>query len=839
MLHNIIQQHIAIFQAKIRNFGTEFAFLQYTKRVFMKTKPDLSPAGIFHIDLPAIDNNTRLSADDIADFPVLPTRNLVLFPSVASPIKIGRPDSLTTVKSAERMGSLIAIVCQIDPSVESPDIEQLYKIGVIARVIKVLELPDGTTTALVTALTRCEILGKGRGNDPENFPLTASIKDLRDFMPHSETSVNRLHTYATEIKNVTLGLTDDNSDGENLVELVMNLRNMEKPEDIINLVATHIPVKPEMKITMLETGSVINRAKMLLEELVKQEEMVKMARKLHQTARDSFDEQQRRAFLQRQMEAIDQELNGEESEISQLSQRAETLALPDKVKEVFAKELNKLARLNPQTPDYSVQYSYLETVLDLPWGKYSSLDTTLPKAREILNSGHYGLDKVKQRIIEQVALVLNNPDGKSPIICLVGPPGVGKTSLGKSIAEALGRQFQRISLGGLHDEAEIRGHRRTYIGAMPGRIMEAIKRAGTANPVLMLDEIDKIGKDYKGDPEAAMLEVLDSEQNQKFHDNYIDIDFDLSKVLFIATANTLSSLSRPLLDRMEVIDLSGYIVEEKVEIARRHLIPKALKELSLEDKFFGITDEALVRLIEDYTAESGVRQLDKSLRSLMRKIIVKRLSEEDFPVPVTPEDLKDFLGRAIYSGEKYTDNNYPGVVTGLAWTAAGGEILFIESSIATAKSEKLTLTGNLGDVMKESATIALQYIKAHAATLGLASEVFDTSHLHVHVPEGAIPKDGPSAGITMATSILSAFTGQKVRNRVAMTGELTLRGKVLPVGGIKEKILAAKRAGITDIVLSKENRKDIEEIDSRYLEGLEFLYVENMGEVFDFALVKE
>lgn len=802
----------------------------------MKNKPDLSPSGILHIDLPTFDNSISLSSNDLTDFPVLPTRNLVLFPTVASPIKIGRPDSLTTVKSAERTGRPIAIVCQLDPAVENPGIDQLHKYGVIARVIKVLELPDGTTTALVAAFTRCEILGSGLQSDLANFPLTASIKDLREYMPRGEESLNKLESYASEIKNVTLSLTDAGGDSDSQIELMMTLRNIEKPQEIINLVSTHLPVSPEVKIKLLESGSVINRAKMLLAELVKHEEMVKIARKLHQTARDSFDEQQRRAFLQRQMEAIDQELNGDDSEISQLSHRAESLNLPENVKAVFDKELNKLARQNPQTPDYTVQYSYLETILDLPWGKYSTLDTTLNKAKEILNNSHFGLDKVKQRIVEQVALVLNNPEGKSPIICLVGPPGVGKTSLGKSIAESLGREFQRISLGGLHDEAEIRGHRRTYIGAMPGRIIEAIRRAGTANPVLMLDEIDKIGKDYKGDPEAAMLEVLDSEQNQRFHDNYIDIDFDLSKVLFIATANTLQSLSRPLLDRMEVINLAGYIVEEKVEIARRHLIPIALNELSLDREYFEITDEALTALVEEYTAESGVRQLDKNLRSLMRKIIVRRLSGEEYPCPITPQDLKEFLGPAIYSGEKYTDNNYPGVVTGLAWTAAGGEILFIESSIASAKSEKLTLTGNLGDVMKESATIALQYIKAHASELGIDSSVFETSHLHIHVPEGAIPKDGPSAGITMATSILSAFTGRKVRNRVAMTGELTLRGKVLPVGGIKEKILAAKRAGITDIVLSKDNRKDIEEIDAKYLQGLQFHYVENVSEVFSYAV---
>ncbi len=800
----------------------------------MKNKPKISSAGIVHIELPLNDEKLQPGVANFSSCPILPTRNLVLFPTVASTIKIGRSDSLTTIKAAEQHGHAIAIVCQLDPEIESPSINDLYKYGVIARVIKVLEMPDGTTTALVVALNRCEILGPGSEN--ALYPLTASVKELRDFMPHAEESINKLNSYAAEIANVTSELAEGLTEGEAQVELMMNLRNIDKPQDIINFVSTHVPLALELKFNLLANGSLLNRAKTLLAELVKHEEMMKIAKKLHQTARDSFDEQQRRAFLQRQMEAIDQELNGDESEIAQLAQRAEEANMPANVKEIFDKELNKLARQNPQSPDYTVQYAYLETLIELPWGKYTTLETTLPQAKETLNARHYGLDKVKQRIIEQVALVLNNPDGKSPIICLVGPPGVGKTSLGKSIAEALGRTFQRISLGGLHDEAEIRGHRRTYVGAMPGRIIEAIRRAGTANPVIMLDEIDKIGKDYKGDPEAALLEVLDSEQNIKFHDNYIDIDFDLSKALFIATANTLSSLSRPLLDRMEVIDLSGYIVEEKIEIARRHLIPTALDELSLKAEDFTITDEAISSIIENYTAESGVRQLDKNLRSLMRKVIVKRLSDESYPNPILPENLTDFLGASIYSGEKYTDNNYPGVVTGLAWTAAGGEILFIESSIATAKTEKLTLTGNLGDVMKESATIALQYIKAHAKELGISPEVFDSSHLHIHVPEGAIPKDGPSAGITMATSILSAFTNRKVRNRVAMTGEMTLRGKVLPVGGIKEKILAAKRAGITDIVLSTENRKDIDEIDSKYLSGLQFHFVENISQVFEFAL---
>lgn len=790
-------------------------------------------SGIVHIDIKKIDNINKPSSFDLDCFPVLPTRNLVLFPGVVSPIKIGRQQSLSTVKTAEEKSIPIAIFCQKDPADNQPEIDDLYNIGVIAQVIKVLELPDGTTSALVSAIDKCQILAPA---PPTNdFTLNASIKVIRESLPRVESTRQKFELLANEAKNITINLAEATSDNDGPVELLMNLRNSESPQEIVNLISTHFPESPSIKYELLKENSLTKRASMLLETLVRHEEMLKIARKVHESAKESFDEQQRRAFLQRQMEAIDHELNGDDSETSKLEQRAQSLNLPDNVRELFGKELAKLQRNNPQSPDYAVQYAYLETLLDLPWGQYSEGQSSLTDASDILDSQHFGLEKVKERIVEQVALLINNPDGKSPIICLVGPPGVGKTSLGKSVAESLGRKFQRISLGGLHDEAEIRGHRRTYIGAMPGRIIDAIKRAGSCNPVLMLDEIDKIGKDYKGDPEAALLEVLDPEQNCKFHDNYIDVDFDLSKVLFIATANNISNLSRPLLDRMEIIDLAGYIPEEKIEIARRHLLPKVLDELSLPADEFSISDEALLAIINDYTAESGVRQLEKALRSIIRKIIVSRLKGQSYPKPIVPENLKDLLGAKIYSREKLTNDNYVGVATGLAWTAAGGEILFIESSISQSKAEKLTLTGNLGDVMKESATIALQYIRSHAKDFGIDPTVFDTSHLHIHVPEGAVPKDGPSAGITLATSILSAFTEKTVRTHLAMTGELTLRGKVLPVGGIKEKILAAKRAGITDIILCEDNKKDIEEIPSLYLNGLNFHYVTDVKEVFAIA----
>ncbi len=548
----------------------------------------------------------------------------------------------------------------------------------------------------------------------------------------------------------------------------------------------------------------------------------------------------RQAFLHQQMEAIRQELYGDtDDDRESLRKRSEEVAFSEAARKVFDKELDKLGRLNPQSPDYAVQFSYLETLLDLPWLKYSELNTDLELARETLDVDHYGLTKVKERILEQIAVLMNNPSGKAPILCLVGPPGVGKTSLGRSIAAALGRSYQRVSLGGLHDEAEIRGHRRTYIGAMPGRIIDAIKRAGDSNPVLLLDEVDKIGSDFKGDPSAALLEVLDPEQNCRFHDNYIDVDYDLSKVLFIATANTLSTLSQPLLDRMEIINLAGYLLEEKVEIAMRHILPTLREENNLKPKEVNVTPEAVAEIVEKYTSESGVRQLEKELSTIVRKVILAKMLGKKVPAKIGPKHLKEFLGVEKFSKDRYEGNEFAGVVTGLAWTAVGGEILFIESSLSKIKGDKLTLTGNLGNVMKESATIAFQYVKSHAAELGIAEEAFEKYQLHLHVPEGAIPKDGPSAGITMATAIASAFTQRKIRNRLAMTGEITLRGKVLPVGGIKEKILAAKRAGITDIILSSDNKKDIAEIDSVYVSGLTFHYVNTVLEVMDIALLSE
>lgn len=773
---------------------------------------------------------------DPTDVPILPTRNVVLFPNVTIPIKLGRETSLHIAELAKKRNIPIGIVCQLDPSEDDPSLNSLFHYGVIGDVLQVIQLPDNTSTAIVRGTAKFKITGKGAGILLPEAPISAQVKIINETYPKD--SDKEFSALCDEIKSTASKLASGGHESPVEVDLLFNLSNSGMGrEELVNMTATHVPIDIKVKMSLLAMYRLKERAQTLFNELVKHEEMLSIAQTVHQRARESFDDQQRRVFLQRQMEAIDRELNGDDNDADNFRERASKLTMPEKAAAHFEKELDKLQRLNPQAPDYSVQYAYLETFLELPWGISSELNRDFGRAEEVLNSCHYGLEKVKERILEQIAVLMHNPDGKSPILCLVGPPGVGKTSLGQSIADALGRKFQRISLGGLHDEAEIRGHRRTYIGAMPGRIIEAVRRAGTSNPVLMLDEIDKIGNDYKGDPAAALLEVLDPEQNFRFHDNYIDVDFDLSKVLFIATANTLETVQRPLIDRMEVIDLSGYILEEKIAIARDYLIRRLRKEYNLSYKELLLSDDALALVIESYTAESGVRQLEKALASIARKVVYRTISEKEVKMPIESADIKEYLGVAKYSKDRYEGNSFPGVVTGLAWTAVGGEILFIETSLSSGKGEKLTLTGNLGDVMKESAMIALQYVKSHADMLGIPYERFEKTDLHIHVPEGAIPKDGPSAGITMATSIASAFTGRKVAERLAMTGEITLRGKVLPVGGIKEKILAAKRAGITDIILSTENRKDVEDIAEKYRTGLTFHYVDTVSEVFAIALV--
>jgi len=612
-----------------------------------------------------------------------------------------------------------------------------------------------------------------------------------------------------------------------------------KDETLVNFLCTKLPFDTQAKNTLLSKSNLLDRALGLLGELNIFKERMDVTRDIMKRAHRNMEENQKNAFLQSQMEAIRETLYGDGDESDELMAKAEAAKMPKAVFDTFNKEIEKLRRYNPSSPDYSVLYSYLDTLASLPWSKKTESDATLDSASEILENEHYGLDKVKERIIEQLAMLMHNPTGKSPIICLVGPPGVGKTSIGKSIAHALGRKYERVSFGGLHDEAEIRGHRRTYIGAMPGRIIDAIKRAGVNNPVLVLDEIDKIGADYKGDPAAALLEVLDPEQNSHFHDNYIDVDFDLSDVLFIATANTLSTIARPLLDRMEIIDIPGYLLEEKTEIAHRHLLPRILKQDALSPDELPVSDEAIKAVISQYTAESGVRGLEKKLQAIARKAVLAKMRDKEFPSPVMPEDLYSLLGLAPYNHDKYEGNDLAGVVTGLAWTEVGGEILTAESSLSPSKNPTLILTGKLGDVMKESASIAYQWVKTHATTLGINPALFDKYSLHVHFPEGAVPKDGPSAGITITTSIVSTFLQRKVRARLAMTGEITLRGRVLPVGGIREKILAAKRAGITDLIMSRENKRDIDDMPNRYPDGLNFHYVDSVEQVIDFAILEQ
>jgi ATP-dependent Lon protease len=752
------------------------------------------------------------------------------------PINIEREVTLATARLAQETGEPVGVFCQLDPSEDNPDLSRLNEYGVVAHVLKVFDLPDGSHAAFLHADSRVRIIGPAEGDANGAFPMRCAVEMKRDVKPRENDRIfaNTIAAVLDMTKSLR-SYADDNPEYS-----MLQIPEDAEPCMMINFLCTQAPVSLTAKMQMIGVGSMRTRAQLLLEALAEREQLMLVTEKIKSNAKANFEQQQRRAFLQNQLAAVRQELYGdEEEEIAALRKRAESVAFTEVAAKHFNHELEKLTRLNQQSPEYNVQYSYLEALLSLPWGVQSKLQTDFAVATDVLDNTHYGLRKVKERVLEQIAVMMNNPNGKSPILCLVGPPGVGKTSLGAAIAAALGRKYERVSLGGLHDEAEIRGHRRTYIGAMPGRIMEAMRRAGTSNPVLLLDEVDKIGNDFKGDPSAALLEVLDPEQNCHFHDNYIDVDYDLSKVLFIATANTLSTLSQPLLDRMEIIELSGYLLEEKVEIARRHILPSLLHNFNIDEDQFSITKEAIAAIIERYTGESGVRQLEKELSTVLRKYLLSVKQGKDFPACVAPEHLDAILGVPRYLRERYEGNDFAGVVTGLAWTAAGGEILFIEAALTRSKGAKLTITGNLGNVMKESATIAMQYVKAHAEEYGINPELFDSYQLHLHVPEGAIPKDGPSAGITMATAIVSAFTQRRIAPRIAMTGEITLRGKVMPVGGIKEKILAAKRAGITDIILSNENRKDITEIEPEYLKGLTFHHVNTVSEVFDIALLPE
>ncbi len=794
----------------------------------MKDEPKIISIG--QID---ISPDGKQASPTLDDLPVIPLRDMVLFPFITVPIMMGRDLTVRTVNAAVEKKIPVGVFCQTDPGIETPSVSDLNTYGVIADVVKVLELPDGTTTAILSARGKVKILGEGPG---ETIPgaLSVRAKECRETTPRP--TDKEFAVLIEDIRSTTLRILGQNGDNSN--ELIVNIKDLKAPGLMVNMISTHAGFDLSEKMDLLRHSRLKDRAMHLMALIARQEQFFEIRSEIRRKAMKNIDEQQRNHFLQHEFEALREQLYGNDDDSIAFEKKTAALNMPEKVRAAFNKELEKLRRLNPQSPDYSVQYSYLQVLTDLPWSVEDAINADFSEAERTLDRDHYGLEKVKERILEQLAVMMNTPHGRSPIICLVGAPGVGKTSLGQSIARALNRKYQRVSLGGLHDESEIRGHRRTYIGAMPGRIIDAVRRAGSSNPVLLLDEIDKTGNDFKGDPSAALLEVLDPEQNSHFHDNYVDVDYDLSHVLFIATANTLSTIPQPLLDRMEIIDISGYLMEEKIEIARRHLIPRVSKENGFGEDEIDFTPEAITKMVEGYTSESGVRQLEKQIAKVVRRIVLRKMRGEEYSLNVTPETLREYLGVERFTPERYEASDHPGVAVGLAWTAVGGEILFIESSFSQAKNEKLTLTGNLGDVMKESAIIASQIVRSYSDKYGIDSDWFDTHALHIHVPEGAIPKDGPSAGITLCTSILSALTGRPVRNRLAMTGEITLRGKVLPVGGIKEKILAAKRAGITDIILCADNRKDIEDIRPIYLEGLTFHYVKNIEDVFDIAITK-
>ena len=785
------------------------------------------------IPLISDEDEESLNKTDIPEsIPLLPLRNTVLFPGVVIPISVGRDKSMKLIRDFYKKDKIIGTVAQKDPNLEEPAFTDLYKTGTVAQIIRILEMPDGSTSVIIQGKKRFTIESLVTA-EPYFIAKIQSLEDLKPVKKNDE-----FEAIVGSLKDLSLKIIKLSSNIP--PEASFAVRNIESSSFLINFISSNSDIKLHEKQRLLEFDDLKKRGIALLEYLSREVQMLELKLDIQTKTKLDLDQQQREYFLHQQMKTIQDELGGNslDQEVEELRARGKKKKWNKEVHGIFDKEVDKLQRLNPATGEYSVQMNYLQTLLDLPWDEYTKDNFDLKRAQKILDKDHFGLEKVKDRILEHLAVLKLKGDLKSPILCLIGPPGVGKTSLGKSIAKALSRKYVRMSLGGLHDEAEIRGHRKTYIGAMPGRIIQNLKKAKSSNPVFVLDEIDKVGKDFHGDPASALLEVLDPEQNSTFYDNFLEIEFDLSKVMFIATANTSYSIHPALRDRMETIDLSGYILEEKVEIARRHLIPKQLHEHGLVKGNVFFSKNVLEFIIDNYTRESGVRELDKTIAKIARIIARKIALEETYDKNLCREDITKILGSPKYIKEKYTGNDFAGVVTGLAWTSVGGEILFVETSLSKGKGT-LTITGNLGDVMKESAIIALEFIKSNSEIFGLTPELFEKWSFHVHVPEGAIPKDGPSAGITMVTSIASAVTQRKVKKNIAMTGEITLRGKVLPVGGIKEKILAAKRANIKEIILSEENRKDIEEINEIYLKGLKFHYVKTIMEVLDLALLKQ
>ena len=779
------------------------------------------------------EDEAKISKEDTPnELPILPLRNTVLFPGVIIPITIGRDRSVKLIKDAENGNKTIGVVAQKDFDTELPELSDLNHVGTVAHILKMLKMPDGNITAVIQGRKRFEITEMVQ-KDPY---FKAKVVDLKEVKP--EKKDEEFGALVSSVKDLALRIIDESPNIP--AEAAIAIKNIKNSSFAINFVSSNMNIGLTEKQSLLEEVDLKKRAILVLELLTKELQMLEMKNKIQSKVQIDLDKQQREYYLNQQMKAIQEELggSGSQKEIDEMRKQASKKKWNKEIANAFDKELRKLQRMNPSMSDYAVQRSYIELILDLPWDEVTTDSFDLKQARDILDRDHFGLEKVKERIIEHLAVLKLKGDMKSPILCLYGPPGVGKTSLGKSIAEALGRKYERVSLGGLRDEAEIRGHRKTYIGAMPGRIIKSVKKAKSSNPVFVLDEIDKVTRDNHGDPSSALLEVLDPEQNETFHDNYLELDYDLSKVMFVATANSLATIQPALRDRMEIIEINGYTIEEKVQIAKKHLLPKQIKLHGLKEEQFTISDEMLEKIIDQYTRESGVRTLDKMISKMIRNVAKSIAMDESFDYSPDVKVVEKVLGAPRFDRDRFTDNSVAGVVTGLAWTSVGGDILFIESSLSKGKG-KLSVTGNLGKVMKESVTIAMEYLKAHAEIYELSSEVFDKWNVHVHVPEGATPKDGPSAGITMFTSLVSSFTQRKVKEKIAMTGELTLRGKVLPVGGIKEKILAAKRSGINEILLSKQNRKDILEINEKYVKGMTFHYLDTLKEVIDIALLNE
>jgi ATP-dependent Lon protease len=784
------------------------------------------------IPLLSQEDEDQMDKENIPEIlPILPLRNTVLFPGVVIPITVGRDKSIRLVKEAYDGNKTIGVIAQKDQEEENPKFDQLNTIGTVASILKLLKMPDGSSTIIIQGKKRFRLI-EATQEEPyikariETFLDNKALSDSKEF----DALVGSIRDLALNIIKQSPNIPSEAS---------IAIKNIESPSFLINFISSNMNASVSEKQELLIEEKLKQRAELVLGFLTKELQMLELKNDIQSKVRSDIDDQQREYFLHQQMKTIQEELGGDsvDQEIEEMTKKASKKKWSKEVNNAFNKELDKVQRMNSSSAEYSVQINYLEALLDLPWNEVTKDKFDLKRAQKILDRDHYGLEKVKERILEHLAVLKLKDDMRAPILCLYGPPGVGKTSLGKSIAEAIGRNYVRMSLGGLRDEAEVRGHRKTYIGAMPGRILQSIKKAKSSNPVFVLDEIDKVGSNGHGDPSSALLEVLDPEQNDTFYDNFVELDYDLSSVMFVATANSLSSIQPALRDRLEIIEVSGYTIEEKIEIAKKHLLPKQMKAHGLSKDQIKLGKLTLEKLIEEYTGESGVRSLEKKLAKLCRSVARKIVMEEYEKAEILPVELKAILGPG-YSKDKYQTNNVAGVVTGLAWTAVGGDILFIESSITKGKG-KLTLTGNLGDVMKESAVIALEYLKVHSDNLGIKQGVFDNWNVHIHVPEGATPKDGPSAGITMLTALASLFTQRKVKKKLAMTGEITLRGKVLPVGGIKEKILAAKRADIKEIILSEENRKNIEEINQKYLKGLKFHYVQEMIEVVELALINQ